>query len=193
MSFYKTEELDSLGFKSLGKNVLISRYSRLYNTGNMVIGNNVRIDDFCMLSASTEKPFIIDDYIHISAQSCIYGTAGIHIKSFSNISVGAKVFTVSDSFCGNYLIGPTVPKEYRNVLESPLIIEKHTVIGANSVVMPGITLGEGVAIGANSLVNKNCDEWTIYVGSPIRKLKVRDRKVLELEQLLTQLPNTEAT
>jgi acetyltransferase-like isoleucine patch superfamily enzyme len=193
MSFYKTEELDSLGFKSLGKNVLISRYSRLYNADNMVIGNNVRIDDFCMLSASNERDFIIDDYVHISAQACIYGTAGIHIKSFSNISVGVKVFTVSDSFCGNYLIGPTVPKQYRHVLEHPLTIEKHTVIGTNSVVMPGITFGEGVAIGANSLVNKNCEAWSIYVGSPIRKLKARDRKVLELEQLLTQHPNIAAT
>lgn len=184
MSFYKTEELESLGFKSLGQNALISRYARLYNVSNMVIGNNVRIDDFCMLSASTEKQFIIDDHVHISAQSCIFGTAGIHIKSFSNISVGVKVFTVSDSFCGNYLIGPTVPKEYRHVLEHSLVIEKHTVIGANSVVMPGITIAEGVAIGANSLVNKNCEAWSIYVGSPIRKLKARSRKVLELELLI---------
>ena len=184
MSFYTVQELESLGLKHFGKNVQISRYSRIYNANNIVIGNNVRVDDFCLLSASTDKPFIIEDYIHISAGACIYGAAGIHIKSFSNISVGVKVFTMSDSFCGNYLVGPTVPKEYRNVIESPLLIEKHTVIGANSVVLPGITIGEGVAIGANSLVNKDCEEWTIYVGTPLRKLKNRERKVLELEKMI---------
>jgi galactoside O-acetyltransferase len=184
MSFYTVQELESLGLKHFGKNVQISRYSRIYNANNIVIGNNVRIDDFCLLSASTDKPFVIEDYIHISAGACIYGAAGIHIKSFSNISVGVKVFTMSDSFCGNYLVGPTVPKEYRNVIESPLLIEKHTVIGANSVVLPGITIGEGVAIGANSLVNKDCEEWTIYVGTPLRKLKKRERKVLELEKMI---------
>jgi galactoside O-acetyltransferase len=184
MSFYTVQELEVLGLKHFGKNVQISRYSRIYNANNIVIGNNVRIDDFCLLSASIDKPFIIEDYIHISAGACIYGAAGIHIKSFSNISVGVKVFTMSDSFCGNYLVGPTVPKEYRNVIESPLLIEKHTVIGANSVVLPGITIGEGVAIGANSLVNKDCEEWTIYVGTPLRKLKERERKVLELEKMI---------
>ena len=184
MSFYTIQELENIGLKSFGINVLISRYSRIYNAKNIAIGNNVRVDDFCLLSAGSDTQFIIEDYVHISAGTCIYGAAGIHIKSFSNISVGVKVFTMSDSFCGNYLIGPTVPKEFRNVIEAPLILEKHTVIGTNSVVLPGITIGEGVAIGANSLVNKNCEEWTIYVGSPLRKLKERERKVLELEKMI---------
>ena len=87
MSFYTLDEIKTLGLKSFGQNVLISRFARLYNTSSMVFGNNVRIDDFCLLSASKDTPFIIDDYVHISAQVCIYGAAGLHIRSFSNISV----------------------------------------------------------------------------------------------------------
>jgi len=184
MSFLEPEELASLGLKKYGKNVLISRHCRLYNPSNIIIGDNVRIDDFCLLSASKENPFILENYIHISAGVYVYGTAGIHIKSFSNISAGVKIFTVSDTFDGSCLIGPTVPITTRKVIENPLIIQKHTVVGASSTVMPGIALGEGVAIGANSLVNKNCDEWTLYVGSPIRRLKSRLRTALELESQL---------
>lgn len=181
MSFYSGEELKTLGLKKYGENVNISRFCRLYNPGSMEIGSNVRIDDFCLLSASSSNPFIIEDYVHISAGTYIFGTAGFHIKSFSNISVGCKVFTVSDTFSGEYLIGPSVPMKYRKVIESALTIERHTVIGAGCTVLPGFTIGEGVAIGANSLVNKNCESWSIYAGSPIRRLKDRSKKLLEME------------
>ena len=72
MSFYTIAELESLGLKKYGKNVCISRYARIYNPGNISIGNNVRIDDFCILSAGN-NPFILEDYIHISAGVYIYG------------------------------------------------------------------------------------------------------------------------
>ena len=49
-SFYNPEEVLQLGFKSVGENVLISRFARFYGIGNMEIGNNVRIDDFSILS-----------------------------------------------------------------------------------------------------------------------------------------------
>ena len=50
-SFYSEKELLSIGFKSYGINVLISRYARFYRPENIVIGDHVRIDDFCILSA----------------------------------------------------------------------------------------------------------------------------------------------
>jgi galactoside O-acetyltransferase len=180
MSFFSTEELSKIKFKSIGDNVLISRYAQIYNPTNISIGSNVRIDDFCILS-SGEKPFILENYIHISAGVYIYGQYGFHMKSFTNISAGSKIFTQSDSFSGHFLIGPTVPNKYRGVYGSPLIIEKHAIIGSGSIVLPGSIIGEGVAIGANSLVKDECKAWSIYGGSPAKFLRGRSRKVLELE------------
>jgi len=183
MSFLTVSELASVGLKRYGSNVLISRLAQLYNPGNIHIGNNVRIDAFSILSSGTE-PFILDDYIHIAANVCIWGNAGFHSKSLTNISAGTKIYTQSDSYCGNYLIGPSVPLKFRNVYGSPLTIEKHVIIGAGSVILPGAALGEGVAIGSNSLVLKDCKPWSIYAGSPAKFIKERSKKVLELEQQL---------
>lgn len=177
MSFYSEQELQTIGFKSYGQNVKMSRYARLYNPESITIGNNVRIDDFCLLSAGN-NPFIIEDNIHISAGVYIYGTAGFHIQSYSNISAGVKIFTVNDDYSGDYLVGPTIPEQYRNVKKEAVVIGKYCVVGANSVVLPGCSLEEGVAIGANSFVNKPCDEWNIYAGTPIRCVKPRSRKLL---------------
>ena len=49
-SFYSQEELMKIGFLSVGKNVLISKKASIYNPSVISIGNNVRIDDFCILS-----------------------------------------------------------------------------------------------------------------------------------------------
>jgi galactoside O-acetyltransferase len=104
------------------------------------------------------------------------------MKSFSNISPGSKIFTQSDTFNGDFLIGPMAPIEYRCIYGSSLVIEKHVIIGAGSIVLPGAKFGEGVAIGANSLVKEECMEWSIYAGSPVKFIKERSKKLLELEK-----------
>lgn len=178
MSFLNSEELNKVGLKSFGNNVMISRNARLNNPGNITIGNNVRIDDFCILSAGN-NPFVLEDYIHISAGVIIYGQYGFHMKSFTNISVGSKIFTQSDSFSGDVMVGPMVPIQYRGVYGFPLVIEKHTVIGTGTTILPGCTIGEGVAVGANSLLKGEYKPWSIYAGSPARFLKERSKKLLE--------------
>jgi galactoside O-acetyltransferase len=180
MSFLDYEELQKLGLKAFGTNVLISRNALINNPANITIGNNVRIDTFCILSAGNE-PFILEDYIHISAGTMIYGQYGFHMKSFTNVSVGCKIFTQSDSFLGDCMIGPTVPIKYRGVYGLPLLLEKHSIIGAGSIILPGSIIQEGVAIGANSLVKGECKAWSIYAGSPVKFIKERSKKVLELE------------
>ena len=184
MSFLTEEELQLLGCKALGKDVRISRYARLYNAPQMTIGSHVRIDDFCILSAG-EAPFILEDNIHISAGVKIYGQYGFHMKSFANISVDSKVFTQSDDFSGEAMIGPMVPIAYRKVYGAPLVLEKHVVIGAGSTILPRCTIGEGCAFGAHSLVKGSYQPWRIYAGLPAKYIKERSKRVLELEKELS--------
>ena len=81
-SFYTEKELKAIGFKKLGKNVLISKKASIYGANNMEIGNNVRIDDFCFLSGR----IILGDYIHISAYSKKEeGKEGIEMEDFSGL------------------------------------------------------------------------------------------------------------
>ena len=62
-SFYKKDELKKLGLKHYGNNVLISRKCSIYSPEKISIGNNVRIDDYCILSGN----ITIKNYVHISA------------------------------------------------------------------------------------------------------------------------------
>lgn len=178
-SFYSPDELIKLGFKSIGENVLISKKASIYGAKNISIGSNVRIDDFCLLSGN----ITLGNYIHISAYTALYGgKVGIIMKDFSGISSRCVVYAVSDDYSGNCLTNPMVPNELRNVIEKQVVIERHVLIGTGTTILPGVILNEGSAIGACSLVIKDCEAWSTYVGTPAKKIKERSKYILELEK-----------
>jgi len=176
-SFYLRRQLYELGLKDFGKNVLISKKASLYSPEKISIGDNVRIDDFCILSGS----ITLGSYIHISAYTAMYGGYGypIIMEDFTGLSARCTVYSMSDDFGGDYLIGPMLPHEVCNVQGGPVIIKKYTQVGANCVILPNVTLGEGVSVGSMSLVNKSLDDWGIYVGIPAKKLKDRSKGLLK--------------
>lgn len=107
------------------------------------------------------------------------------MEDFSGLSGGVKIYTGNEDYLGECLTNPTIPAPYRVATRSFIYIKKHAIIGSNSVVLPGVTIGEGVAIGANSLVTKDCEPWKVYFGSPAKAIKSRPKeKILELEQQL---------
>ncbi|WP_299179817.1 acyltransferase [uncultured Chryseobacterium sp.] len=173
-SFYTENELQQLGFKSIGKNVLISRNASFYGAQNMSIGNNVRIDDFCILSGN----IVLGSYIHISAYTALYGAMGIELEDYSGLSPRCTIFSASDDFSGKTLIGPMIDKEFTNVTGGKVTIRKYSQIGAGCIVLPSVEIGEGVAVGAMSLVTKSLESWYIYSGIPCTKLKERSKELL---------------
>lgn len=183
MSYYSRTELLKLGLSQVGEHVSISRKASLYNPGNISIGNHVRIDDFCVLSAGTGG-IAIGDYIHISAHTSLIGAGPIQLADFSTLSSRVSVFSSNDDYSGASLTNPTVPSRFSGVTHAPVLIGKHSIIGAGSVVLPGVVIEDGVSIGALSLVKKTCKSFGVYVGSPARRIGERKRDLLLLERQL---------
>lgn len=178
-SFYTEKELRTLGFKSIGTNVLISKKASFYGFKSIQIGNNVRIDDFCILSGC----IVLGDFIHIAAYSALYGgEEGIYISDFANISSRVVIYALSDDYSGQTMTNPMIPEKYKKVLSSPVYIHKHVIIGTGSTVLPGVVLSEGTAVGAMSLVKDSTKEWNIYAGIPAERKKERKKNILDLEK-----------
>ena len=178
-SFYSEEELKEIGFKSIGNNVLFSRKCCIYGAQNISIGNNVRIDDFCILSGKIE----IGNHVHIAAGVMLFGgDYGIILEDFVGISSRCAVYAASDDYSGQALTNPTVPDEFRNVIGGTVVFKKHSIVGSGCTVLPNVIVGEGTSIGSMSLVNKSLDDWGIYIGIPCKRIKERSKHVLELEK-----------
>lgn len=183
MSFLDAAELKALGLASCGKNVLISRKCSIYGASRIELGDNVRIDDFCVLSAG-EGGIKIGSYIHIAVYAALIGRGEIRVSDFSNISSRVSIYSSNDDYSGAHMTNPMVDEQFTGVNHQPVFIGRHTIIGSGSIVLPGVTIEEGVAIGALSLVNRDCKAFGIYMGAPARHKGERKRDLLELEQKL---------
>lgn len=179
-NFYTEDELKELGLKSFGKNVLISRKCSIYGANNIAIGNNVRVDDFCILSGN----ITIGNYVHISAFTALYGKFGIEISDYCGISPRSTLFSATDDFSGKFMVSPLVPEEFTNVTGGKIVLSKFCQVGANSIIMPKVIFEEGAVCGSFSFVNKNLDRWSINVGIPCKFLKHRNTNTKELSKNL---------
>ena len=158
-----------------GVDVRISDLAVIRRPELIEIGDHVCIDMGCYISTGAK----IGDYIHISPYVCITGGEDAHLimEDFSGISAGSKLIVISDDFTKG-LTNPTVPVKYRYLVGGKIIMRKFSVIGANSVVLPGVEMAEGSALGANSLLTKDTQPWTVYSGSPAKVCGWRDKKMI---------------
>ena len=179
IGYYCENELRSFGFKSIGSNVKIAKNCLIIGLSNISIGNNVIIDSFCSIIASSNGYLKIGSYVHIASFCHLLAAEGIEIKDFSGLSQGVKVYSKTDDYSGNSLTNPTIPNLYKSIKKGKVIINEHTIIGAGCVILPNVVIGEGASVGALSLVTSNLDSWTIYIGNPLKKLSKRSKKLLE--------------
>lgn len=180
VSFYTEVELQSIGFKAIGKRVLISRKVSIYNPETISIGSDVRIDDFCVLSGGSGLS--LGNFVHVACYCGLFAGSGIIIGDFSGLSAQVLIYSQSDDYSGNSLTNPIIPLHYKPKFQmGSVVLGKHVIVGAKSTILPGAILAEGVAIGAHSLVTKSCDAWWVYFGIPAKKLRKRSNKLLKLE------------
>lgn len=173
-----SERFDNATLKAVGDDVWISNTVSIRRPHLTSIGSHVAIDEYFVGTTA----LVLGDYIHISTHvSVIGGEKGLlKMGNFTNIATKGTIICASDSFLGDGLISaPNIPDEYRDtIITTPVIFEDFVNIGANVTILPGVTLPEGVVIGACSLVRKTdtLEPWTIYVGIPLRALKIRPKE-----------------
>jgi len=187
MAYLSETQLGEIGFRRLGKNVRISEKASIYNPELIELGDNSRIDDYCVISGRV----VIGKFVHI-APLCLVagGEKGIFLDDFCGLAYHVLVFSQSDDYTGRALTNPTVPDKYKLEKKESVFLGRHVIVGAGSIVFPGVNIAEGCSVGAMSLVNQSTEPWGVYVGNPARWIKARKKDMLELEKaFLAELSN----
>jgi dTDP-4-amino-4,6-dideoxy-D-glucose acyltransferase len=169
------QELDYTLFKHFGKDVFIAPSAVIRRPHLVSIGNHVAIDHGVYITTAAE----IGDYTHLSPYITVIGgeKSKLIVEDFVTIAAGSRIIAGSDSFLGHGFTSVTVPEAYRDEVNFSIVtIKKFAGIGTNVIIMPGVTIAEGSVVGANSLVTKDTESWTIYVGSPAKPIKIRPRE-----------------
>ena len=183
--FYSPQELRDLGVV-FGDNVSIDRSAQLFNPSRLRIGSNVRIDCFSVLSAGDDG-LEIGDHVHLAMGVAIFGaSARVVLEDFVGLSARVVVFSGNDDYRDGFLTGPTVPMKYRRVTAGPVTFRRHAIVGAGTVILPGVELGIAASVGALSLVHRSVPDFQIVAGAPARRIGERNPEILERERALRE-------
>lgn len=171
---------------SVAANAKIYPWAKIiHDAGNFSVGEHSQIDDFAFINAG--RRCTIGRFVHIASFVSVVGGGEFTIEDFAGLSAGVRVITGTDDYLGPYLTNPTVPREFTNYQISHVHIGKSVIVGTNSVIFPGVTIGEGASIGAGTMVRRDLAPWGIYAGDPVRKIGERDREaILEKRRILLE-------
>jgi UDP-3-O-[3-hydroxymyristoyl] glucosamine N-acyltransferase len=172
-------ELRDLGIRNVGKNVRVSEDATIVGLANIDLGSNIRIDSNVVI-LSRRGWLKVGDNVHLEPASSIVAHHGVSIGSYCTLSHGVRLFTASADYSGESFHNVFPDGRYQNPRIGAINLENHVIIGGNSVVMPGVNIGEGAAIGALSFVRSSLDPWGIYGGNPIRRLGNRSTKIRDI-------------
>jgi acetyltransferase-like isoleucine patch superfamily enzyme len=171
---------DLTQLKSIGQNVIIGKTVRIRYPELVEIGDNVIIDDFTYISTQLK----LHSYVHISSGCKIIGgkNAYVEMYEFSTLAPNVVLSAGSDDYSAG-IATPLVPMEFKGSPKiGKIILHKHCIVGAGSVVLPDVIFKEGACLGALSMANKDLEEYSLYAGIPSRLLKARNKsEILKLE------------
>jgi galactoside O-acetyltransferase len=180
MGMHSRAALERMGFAALGQDVQVSELASLHGVERIALGDRTRIDDFCVLSAGPGG-ITVGKHVHIAVFCSLVGAGTITLDDFSGLASRVAIYSSNDDYSGKFMTNPRVPDEFTGVEIAPVFLGRHAIVGAGSVILPGVTLEEGVAIGALSLVMRDCAAFGVYAGRPVRRLGDRSRQLLEVE------------
>ncbi len=176
----------------VGKNVIIGRNVVFRSPANLIIGDNVTIDDNCIIEArgAGEQKIVIEDNVLINRNCMIQAKAGpIRIGRGSSIGSYTMITSMAGVDIGDFvLIGGrcyfSAGAYGFDDLETPIIeqgpydkgpikIGTCSYFGAGAMVVGGITIGKGSVVGAGSVVVKDVGDFSIMAGVPAKLLRYR--------------------
>lgn len=185
MGYLSEDTVRSMGFAHIGQNVRISDKAAIYDTERISIGDNSRIDDFCVIAGKVD----IGRNVHITVFCNLAGgRAGLALGDFSTLAYGCHIIAQTDDYSGRSMTNSTIPEKLKDERSEHTVVGRFAILGAGSIVLPGITINEGVSAGAGTIFTRSADPWGIYVGAPARRVKERSRELLRLhEEYLRQV------
>ncbi len=168
------------GFKfgAMGRNVLIGPGAEISQPKRIKVSDYVFIDRGVQLDAMAGS-IEIGRRIHIAPYALIAGVGGgVHLGDYVGVGAFARIYSHSEApIDGKRMSGPMIPESMKGMITAPVRVEKDGLIGTGAVVLPGVTVGEGAVVAANSFVpaGTQLKPWTIYGGVPAKLLGLRKR------------------
>ena len=170
--------------KKMGKNVFIDLGVNIWQPGNVEIDDYSFLDVYITIYGGGKGHGCvkIGKYVDIAPNCVLAGRGGIVLGDHIGIGAGSKIFSGTHHYKNpdgedDKLLGGSIlePSGAHYIVEKEVTIGDYAWMGINSIVLPGVKIGKGAVIGANSLVNKDIPPFTVATGSPAKVIKNRPK------------------
>jgi len=174
---YHMDGIDSVGENStLSEDIEVRIINKSDDHRGMRIGSNSMIyprNRFVIgdMNANSRADIKIGNFVLINSGGYFSGEGGLIIKDY--VLIGANTCILS---AGHKYHDRLTPIQQQELTYGTITIERDVWIGASSVILEGITIGEGAVIGAGTIVTKDVEPYAVVVGNPGRTIKYRGEK-----------------
>lgn len=166
-------------FKAFGRTSTMGIHSTYIGEEHITIGENTHFGDYGRLTAYDYYPHT---HQHFTPQIIIGNNCSIgyqsHITAINSIVIGNNVLTgprvlITDNAHGDSLFKllDTAPTERFLCSKGKVVIEDNVWIGEGAMIMPGVRVGKGSIIAANSVVTKDIPSYSVAAGTPAKIIK----------------------
>jgi acetyltransferase-like isoleucine patch superfamily enzyme/glycosyltransferase involved in cell wall biosynthesis len=179
----------------VGRNVTFGTGVVFRHPKKIIIGDNVIIDDNCVLDAkgSNNRGIVIGNGVFLGRNTILNCKNGdIVLKDNVNVGFNCMIFSASEVHVGEnyllaaycYLVGgthmfdnPSIPVLHQDRSSKGIRLEPGGWLGAHVTVFDGVHIGKNVVVGAGSVVNQDIRDYAVAAGSPVRVIKDRKPKM----------------
>ena len=159
--------------KNKGINCRVGRYVKLFNPDFIKLENNVSIGDFAWLNVKANKnknfSLKIGKNVYIGSNVQINAWSSVEIEN--NCLISDRVYISDADHISSNINKPINTQGDRFI--GRVLIGEGSWIGINVCILPGVRVGKGAIISANSLVNRDVPDFAIVGGIPARIIKFR--------------------
>ena len=144
---------------SIGSNTHIRGFLQIFTqSGEIEIGNHCYIGEYSKIWSA--KHIMIGDRVLISHNVNIHDNISHPVDAVSRHSDYLRILGISQMQASTFDLKP-----------NPIVINNDAWIGFNSIILKGVTIGEGAIVGAGSVVTKDVPDWAVVAGNPAKIIK----------------------
>lgn len=157
-------------FKSVDTGATVFQFALILKPEMISLGPWVRIDDYSRIEGG--NGLSLGKCVHVCSFASIFGGGSACIGDFCGISQGARLITGTEQPTG--VMTAAAPRSVRHVKLGHIDMQPNSFVGANAVVLPNVTIGEGAVIAAGAVVTRSVTPWAIMAGVPATMIGKRN-------------------
>jgi acetyltransferase-like isoleucine patch superfamily enzyme len=154
----------------LGDGSLLEEDVLVFHPEQVEIGRGVYVGHHAILKGDHRGRLIIGDGTWIGEQAYLHAAGGLTIGRNVGIGPGVRIITSNHEEAGR-----GTPILHSPIAFSAVAIGDDADLGVGSIVLPGVTIGRGVQVGAGAVVTADLPPFAVAVGVPARVLRLRPK------------------